>query len=86
MFGKKKIKTEQEIHQEILDKSTEDGRDYTFDEQDTRAVIATHALQGILANPEFYGPLMQGDTAAAADKAVQAAESLLYFLRKTYKE
>ncbi len=38
--------------------------------------IFNAALTGIVANPNFYGPIMQGDPAAAvefADKVVLAA-------------
>jgi hypothetical protein len=47
-----------------------------------REAFAMAALQGISANPNFFGPLFQQNPRAAADYAVDAADALLAELAK----
>ena len=71
----------EELHQELSANSIKDGiRNHR--DQDTRAYIATKLMAGIMSNPEFYGPSMQGDSVAAAETAVRAADALLYTLHR----
>jgi hypothetical protein len=44
---------------------------------DKREYFAAMAMQGISANPNFFGPLFQQNPRAAADYAVEAADALL---------
>lgn len=47
-----------------------------------REAFAMAALQGISANPNFFGPLFQQNPRAAADYAVDAADALIAALAK----
>lgn len=47
-----------------------------------REYFAAMAMQGISANPSFFGPLFQQNPRAAADYAVDAADALLEALAK----
>lgn len=47
-----------------------------------RELFAAMAMQGISANPNFFGTLFQQNPRAAADYAVDAADALLAELAK----
>lgn len=47
-----------------------------------RAQFAAMAMQGLCANPEFFGSCYQGSAAGAASFAVQAADALMQELSK----
>ncbi len=48
--------------------------------------FAAHALAGILANPAFYGPVLQGSPAAAVDLAFLCADGAMADRAKPAKE
>jgi len=69
----------------------DDGLDRFKADQDERHgtlrdELAKAALTGIVANPEFFGPAMQGSPVAAAEFAVKCADALLAERARTPEE